>query len=387
MANTKITQLPTASYSTNNDLLVIVTDTSSVATTKNIQIDDFFANISSNTIFTSNVTVNNSRTLKVGNSMGSSVITQTLVRVANSTTMANISSLGLTTGTIVANNSGFYAGANVSITKAKYFYGNSTVNTNINSILTFANSTLTANLSLVGLKIGNSTVNSIGVYIGANVVANTSTLRFGATASNTTVNSSTVMVGANVIVNSTTVSLGAETRANSTTIVVGNSTTNATVNSTSIYFTNSTSNTIVKLPNTVQYAATNMYLHANGNWNTPEEHMIIDVSRDETTSITTGTNKYVFYAPYAMTLTKIPKATLTTNSTSGSVTLDINESGVSLFSTLLTIDVNEATSVTAAVPAVLSDTTIADNAQVTIDINGAGTGAKGLKVTLYYKRT
>ena len=58
-----------------------------------------------------------------------------------------------------------------------------------------------------------------------------------------------------------------------------------------------------------------------------------------------------------------------------------------MLTTLLTIDANEQTSETAATPAVLSDTTVANDAQVSIDVDGAGTGAKGLKVTVYYKRT
>jgi hypothetical protein len=53
---------------------------------------------------------------------------------------------------------------------------------------------------------------------------------------------------------------------------------------------------------------------------------------------------------------------------------------------LISIDANELTSVTAATPTTLADTAIADNAVITFDIDVAGTGAKGLKVILYYKR-
>jgi hypothetical protein len=42
----------------------------------------------------------------------------------------------------------------------------------------------------------------------------------------------------------------------------------------------------------------------------------------------------------------------------------------------------EKTSTTAATPAVISDSALADDAEITIDIDGAGTGAKGLKVYL-----
>ena len=108
---------------------------------------------------------------------------------------------------------------------------------------------------------------------------------------------------------------------------------------------------------------------------------------DETTALTTGTAKVTFRAPFAFTLPTIPRASLSTASTSGNPAIDINEGGVSIFSTTLTIDANEKTSTTAATPAVLSDTSIADDAEITIDIDTAGTGAKGLKVYIYYVRS
>ena len=107
---------------------------------------------------------------------------------------------------------------------------------------------------------------------------------------------------------------------------------------------------------------------------------------DEATAITTGTAKVTFRAPFAMTLYQIPRASLSTASTSGNPAIDINKNGVSIFSTTLTIDANEKTSVTAATAAVLSTTSIADDDEITMDIDTAGTGAKGLKVTLYYRK-
>ena len=108
---------------------------------------------------------------------------------------------------------------------------------------------------------------------------------------------------------------------------------------------------------------------------------------DEATAITTGVGKVTFRAPFAMTLYQIPRASLATASTSGNPTVDIDKNGVSIFSTLLSIDANEKTSVTAATPAVLSTSTFADDDEITMDVSTAGTGAKGLKVTLYYRRT
>ena len=106
---------------------------------------------------------------------------------------------------------------------------------------------------------------------------------------------------------------------------------------------------------------------------------------DETTDITTGTAKVTFRAPHAMTITGV-RASLTTASSSGDPTVDINEGGTSILGTKLSIDANEKTSTTAATPATITDNTIADDAEITIDIDAAGTGATGLKVTILYRK-
>lgn len=118
----------------------------------------------------------------------------------------------------------------------------------------------------------------------------------------------------------------------------------------------------------------------------PVQARIIAIG-DETTVITAGVAKVTFRMPHGATLVGLPRASLTTASSSGAVTIDINEGGVSIFSTTLTIDQGEKTSTTAATPAVVSDTALADDAEITIDIDGAGTGAVGLKVTLYWRPT
>lgn len=102
----------------------------------------------------------------------------------------------------------------------------------------------------------------------------------------------------------------------------------------------------------------------------------------ESTTVTTGTAKRTFRMPFAFTLESV-RASLSTASSSGIPTVDINEGGSTILSTKLTIDANELTSTTAATAAVISDTSLADDAEMTIDIDVAGTGAKGLKVYLY----
>lgn len=104
---------------------------------------------------------------------------------------------------------------------------------------------------------------------------------------------------------------------------------------------------------------------------------------DEATALTAGAAKVTFRMPHAMTLTAV-RASLTTAQTSGSIfTVDINAGGTSILSTKLTINNTEKTSKTAAAPVVISNASLADDAEITIDIDQIGDGtAKGLKVYL-----
>lgn len=136
-------------------------------------------------------------------------------------------------------------------------------------------------------------------------------------------------------------------------------------------------------------------LWAEGAWSdlptgNPTESFIVACS-DEATALTVGTAKVTFRMPYAFTLTAVRAMLVTAQTTSGAggiLTVDINEAGVSILSTKLTIDNTEKTSVTAAAAAVISDPSIADDAEVTVDIDQIGDGtAKGLKIVLIGHRT
>lgn len=104
---------------------------------------------------------------------------------------------------------------------------------------------------------------------------------------------------------------------------------------------------------------------------------------DETTAITAGTAKVKFRMPYAFTVTAV-RASLSTAQASGNIfTVDINESGATILSTKLTVDNTETTSTTAATAAVISDAALADDAEISIDVDQIGNGtAKGLKVVI-----
>ena len=116
---------------------------------------------------------------------------------------------------------------------------------------------------------------------------------------------------------------------------------------------------------------------------TQPKELIVAVS-DETTSITTGTSKITFRAPRTMTLTGI-RASLSTAGSS-TTTVDVNLNGSTIMTTnKLNFDSSEKTTVTySGSAAALTTTAVADDDEFTIDIDTAGTGAKGLKVTFLY---
>lgn len=113
-----------------------------------------------------------------------------------------------------------------------------------------------------------------------------------------------------------------------------------------------------------------------------ETALVIDVSADEATAIAATGTKKTFRMPFPMTVTAV-RGALTTAATTGTFTVDVNEAGTSILSTKLTFDATEKTTTTAAAAAVISDAALADDAEITIDVDDVGAGdAAGLKVTL-----
>ncbi len=117
------------------------------------------------------------------------------------------------------------------------------------------------------------------------------------------------------------------------------------------------------------------------------ESIVIALS-DETADLETGAPTATFRMPYAFTLTTV-RASVTTAPTGATIIVDINESGSTILSTKLSIDATEKTSTTATSAVAISDANLADDAEITIDIDQVGssvTGA-GLKVYLIGNRT
>lgn len=109
---------------------------------------------------------------------------------------------------------------------------------------------------------------------------------------------------------------------------------------------------------------------------------IIIACGDETSAVSTGL-KVTFRMPFGFSLSGV-RASLNTAQASGSIfTVDIAEAGVTILSTLLTIDNTEKTSFTAVAPVVISDTALADDAELSVTVTQIGDGtARGLKIAL-----
>lgn len=112
---------------------------------------------------------------------------------------------------------------------------------------------------------------------------------------------------------------------------------------------------------------------------------------DETTAITTGDGKFIFTIPQelnGMNLVGVV-AMVSTVSSSGLPTVQIRNvtDAVDMLTTRVTIDVSEYNSYDATTPAVIDEDhdDVATGDRIAIDVDVAGTGAKGLEVYLLFR--
>jgi hypothetical protein len=108
---------------------------------------------------------------------------------------------------------------------------------------------------------------------------------------------------------------------------------------------------------------------------------------DESTALTTGTNRVRFRMPFAATLLAV-RANVNTAPTGSTLIVDVNEAGASVLGTKLSIDATEFSSTTAASAATITDSSLADDAEISIDIDqiGSTVAGAGLKVSLFVRR-
>jgi hypothetical protein len=121
------------------------------------------------------------------------------------------------------------------------------------------------------------------------------------------------------------------------------------------------------------------------NLNTLEQCFVVSLS-DETTNITTGI-KVTMLAPFAMTLKNI-RGGLTQASSNGNVVVDLHQGGTTVMSTnKITIEATKTDSEDSATQPIITTTSVLSGDKLEFEIDSAGTGAKGLKIYLYYVRT
>lgn len=105
---------------------------------------------------------------------------------------------------------------------------------------------------------------------------------------------------------------------------------------------------------------------------------------DKTTALATGESTVDFFFPFDGTLVAVYGGASTAQTSGSVLTLDIEINGVSILSTLITVDNNERASYTAATPAVLSAPSVLEGDRATFHITQVGTGGKGAWVQLVW---
>lgn len=109
--------------------------------------------------------------------------------------------------------------------------------------------------------------------------------------------------------------------------------------------------------------------------------IVCEVSRDETTDLTTGTNKYYFNIPWAKAKLLEANAGVNTAPTDASCLVDVNKNGTTVFSSRITIDDGDVFGYsTISVSAFVRE----DVVSIDIDQIGATAAGKGLKVYLTF---
>ena len=104
---------------------------------------------------------------------------------------------------------------------------------------------------------------------------------------------------------------------------------------------------------------------------------------DETSDLVVGDDKAQIRLPFQFELTSV-SANVNTAPTGSTISIQVQEDGSDILSTPITIDVSETTSATAATPPVISDSTLAANSIISIDLDQVGStiAGTGLKINL-----
>jgi hypothetical protein len=279
-ANTsRITDLPAISDAIGNDVLVVVTNATSIPVTEKISIADFFGNVQANALFAANATfianvyVTNSSAIIIGNSTVNVVHSTDYISVSSATEIANIEPGVFKTGQTSANSTLIRVGVNSVINSSSLYVGNSSVNSVVNSeTISVSGSTVSVKVNQNSVDIGNAIIN---------LVANSTSLKITNSTANITIvspntthisngsyflnanGSWTIVSGASAVAGGANTNIqyndsgsisgsnafnfnsSSNTVTVSNTVVIGNSTVNVTSNSSTLKLSNSTSNVTV----------------------------------------------------------------------------------------------------------------------------------------------
>jgi len=268
-----------------------------------------------------NVALSNT-SLSIGNSTSNSIVTNSLLSISNSTSTANVSPLNVVIGPSVVNSTGVFVGvgnftstanvgSNVSINTSTIFVGNSTSNLSASFFsIRLSDPTSTANLTANSLNIGSTLVNSSVITIatgnfstaanvGSNVNITTSSLQIGNSSTNTQVNSSVLSTGTGNF--SVAANVGANVKLTTVLLSIGNSTVNATINSTSVgiganTFIANSSSVLISNPLTANGSTgtSGQLLASNGSSGSP--YWVTGVNVNIADDTTTNGSRYLLFA-------------------------------------------------------------------------------------------
>ncbi len=147
-------------------------------------------------------------------------------------------------------------------------------------------------------------------------------------------------------------------------------------------------------PLTIDSDNDGLYFYSNGAWHglfeavahveTPQWLAFVDAN--QTAVLTTGTSKATIRAMPACTILAIRGFLATAGSTAS--TFDVHLNGTTIMSAnKLLIDANETTTLTASTAPALTTTAVASGDVITVDVDTAGTDAKGWGVMLQVRWT
>ena len=202
-----------------------------------------------------------------GNSIANTSVSQVLIQAANASVTSNVSVAGFVTGIFAANQTTMSVGANVIANATTLFVGNASINTiTTQTTTTIANSSQSLVLTNISAKIGNNSVFGLANNILLQVLDATSSANIDSTSFKTgifTGNTTAVSVGANVVANATTIFVGnasINTITTQTTTTIANATHNTTLGVSVASFGNATANTTTSQ---TRFQAANLSVTAN----------------------------------------------------------------------------------------------------------------------------